>query len=166
MAKPFKETGLGKFLSSKGFNAILDTVGAYVPVVGMLDKLKDQVMGTEEYQKLSPDDQQLFLQLHQIELDNLKEVNRAEESSQAQLTERSRIDMASDSWLSKNIRPMTLIYLTLVITVLCVLASCNINFKIEDVWVKLFGEAWLAVLSFYFIGREVQKFLLNRKNAK
>ena len=46
-------------------------------------------------------------------------LEQADKEAQQQVTERWKYDMQSDSWLSKNIRPMVLIYLTIIFTALC-----------------------------------------------
>lgn len=86
-----------------------------------------------------------------------KQVDAANDTAQKELTARLQIDMASDSWLAKNIRPATLIYLSIIVTLLAILDSCNIGFTIKPVWVDLFKYAYMAVLSFYFVARGVEK---------
>ena len=49
-------------------------------------------------------------------------------------------DMASDSWLSKNVRPLTLMYLTLATTIYIVLDSLNIDFDIDQAWIELLKD--------------------------
>ena len=83
-------------------------------------------------------------------------VNEANAGTEKELTERLRIDMTSDNKLSKNIRPAVLIFLCVAITTLCILDSSK-AIVVRNEWVELFKWAWMAVLSFYFIGREVQK---------
>ena len=90
-------------------------------------------------------------------LDIQKEADAENDAVQKELTTRLQIDMTSDSKLSKNIRPATLIYLSVIITALAILDSCNIGFNIKPMWVDMFKYAWMAVLSFYFIGRAMEK---------
>lgn len=86
-----------------------------------------------------------------------KQVDDANETSQKELTARLQIDMTSDSKLSKNIRPITLIYLSVVVTLLAILDSSKIGFDIKPMWVDLFKYAYMAVLSFYFLARGIEK---------
>jgi hypothetical protein len=72
--KKFRETGLGKFLSGKGFNTVMDKVGHLVPAVGLLNDVKEMVMGSPEYNILPQQDQQLFTSLHRAEMEELDKV--------------------------------------------------------------------------------------------
>ena len=65
-------------------------------------------------------------------------------------------DMASDSWLSKNTRPMTLIFLTLAMTIFIVLAS-TILLEIKDGWVSLLEALLITVYVAYFGSRGAEK---------
>jgi uncharacterized membrane protein len=69
--KPFKETAVGKFLSGKGFNSVINAAGSMIPGVKLLNDVKEMVMGSDEYKTLSPEDQQLFIELHRQELEEL-----------------------------------------------------------------------------------------------
>jgi hypothetical protein len=75
----------------------------------------------------------------------------SEATGQGQVTERWRHDMTSDSWLSKNVRPLVLAYLTAAITMMAV-APINV----EEAWIKLLENAYITVLAAYFIGRSAQ----------
>lgn len=78
----------------------------------------------------------------------------AEKTAQVAVTDRWKADMTSDSWLSKNIRPLTLAYLTVVISLM---AFASQWLKVEPAWIELLKAAYLAVLTAYFIGRTVEK---------
>lgn len=69
--KPFKDTALGKFLSGKGFNSVMETAGTFIPGVKILNEVKEMVLGSPEYDKLQPEDKQLFFELHQQEMEEL-----------------------------------------------------------------------------------------------
>ncbi len=68
-SKPFKDTATGKFLQSKGFDAILSAVGMFVPEVSVLQGVKNAVMGTPQYAALPQEDKDMFLKLHQMDLE-------------------------------------------------------------------------------------------------
>lgn len=84
-----------------------------------------------------------------------------------ELTERLRIDMTSDSWLSKNVRPLTLIYLLIVVSVLAVTDGnlavkflawdIDWSFHVRDLYITLFSNLLLSAVSFYFISRGFEK---------
>ena len=81
---------------------------------------------------------------------------KSEEEGQKQVTERWRFDMTSDSWLSKNVRPLTLVYWTVAITGLIVLDSTLTGFDVKDAWIELIEASYMIVLTAYFVGRTVQ----------
>ena len=82
-----------------------------------------------------------------------------------ELTGRLQADMSSDSWLSKNVRPMTLVY---ILTSYLVLALLDGNgYKVAESYVTLLGQWGMLVMSFYFGGRSVEKvFELIGRNKK
>ena len=70
-----------------------------------------------------------------------------------ELTERLKADMTSDSWLSKNIRPMTLIYLLAAYTIFALLDGGG--YKIAEAYVTLLGQWGMLVMTAYFGGRKI-----------
>jgi hypothetical protein len=72
-----------------------------------------------------------------------------------ELTKRMQADMASDSWLSKNIRPMTLIYILTAYLALALFDAFGLD--ISDSFVSLLGQWGMLVMSFYFGGRTLEK---------
>ena len=81
----------------------------------------------------------------------------AEADMQKNVTERWRTDMRSDSWLSKNVRPMVLIFLIVNTMLLIFIDAGFINFKVEDNWVSLLEVLLLTVIAAYFGGRTWEK---------
>ena len=67
-------------------------------------------------------------------------------------------DMSSDSWLSKNTRPMTLIFLTISMVIFMLLDSSEIDFKVDSVWVDLLKSLLITVYVAYFGSRGAEKF--------
>ena len=82
---------------------------------------------------------------------------QAEADMQKNVTERWRTDMRSDSWLSKNVRPMVLIFLIVNTMMLIFIDAGFINFKVEDNWVSLLEVLLLTVIAAYFGGRTWEK---------
>ena len=82
---------------------------------------------------------------------------QAEADMQKNVTERWRTDMKSDSWLSKNVRPMVLIFLIVNTMLLIFIDAGFINFKVEDNWVSLLEVLLLTVIAAYFGGRTWEK---------
>jgi hypothetical protein len=82
---------------------------------------------------------------------------QADMNEQDNLTERATNDMASDSWLSKNIRPMTLIFILVVYTVFATMSAYGHN--ANESYVTLLGQWGMLIMSFYFGGRTLEKIL-------
>jgi hypothetical protein len=81
----------------------------------------------------------------------------AESNAQKEVTSRWESDMASDSFLSKNIRPMVLIYLTFIFSLLA-FADGNIgDFKIATEYIPIFQTLLVTVYGAYFVGRSWEK---------
>lgn len=86
----------------------------------------------------------------------LKEIDtRAFEAETKAVSERWQADMASDSWLSKNIRPITLIYILTAFNLMSVLDG--FGFKIAEAYVNLLGQWGMVVMTAYFGGRTLEK---------
>lgn len=87
-----------------------------------------------------------------------KQVQDFDKSINEQLTERHKIDMLSDNRLSKNIRPLTLIYMLILLTVLIALDSVDVlGFSVAAHWIELIKWLAIAAFSYYFVGREFTK---------
>ena len=79
--------------------------------------------------------------------------------NERELTKRLEADMKSDSYLSKNIRPLTLIFVLILYTIFS-LSDGNIgDFNITDAYVSLLGQWGMLIMSFYFGGRSVEKIM-------
>ena len=80
-----------------------------------------------------------------------------ESELQKEVTTRWTQDMNSDSWLSKNIRPMVLIFLVVSTVVLIFIDGCVIDFHVDSNWINLLQLTLLTVISAYFGGRSWEK---------
>jgi len=89
------------------------------------------------------------------ELTKLANETKLYEIEQENVTRRTEADMSSDSWLSKNIRPMTLIFLLLAYSGFAV--ASIFNFETRGAYVELLGQWGMLVMSFYFGGRTMEK---------
>ena len=90
---------------------------------------------------------------------NLKEiVAKAEANAQQQVTRRWEADMKSDSWLSKNTRPLTLVFLTVSMVLLIFIDSTGIDFEVDSGWVDLLKSLLITVYVAYFGSRGAEKF--------
>lgn len=86
----------------------------------------------------------------------LAELN-ADNIENQELTKRHEADMASDSWLSKNIRPGTLIFILIVYTVFAMMSAYGYN--ANESYVTLLGQWGMLIMSFYFGGRTLEKIM-------
>ena len=80
-----------------------------------------------------------------------------EAQMQKEVTERWKLDMQSDSWLSKNIRPMVLIFLVVSTVLLIFIDAGVITFHVETSWINLLQLVLLTVIGAYFGGRSYEK---------
>ena len=93
--KKFSETKVGKFLKSIA-PKILGIIGDVVPTAGILNKAKELI---QKDINISKDDKDIALELLKIDVIEIQEITKRWES-----------DNLSDSWLSKNVRPLTLVF--------------------------------------------------------
>tara|TARA_A100001201_G_scaffold88790_1_gene77843 strand:- start:1361 stop:1747 length:387 start_codon:yes stop_codon:yes gene_type:complete len=80
-----------------------------------------------------------------------------EAEMQKQVTERWKLDMNSDSWLSKNIRPLVLVFLVISTVLLVFIDAGFINFDVKDSYVDLLQLVLITVIGAYFGGRSLEK---------
>jgi hypothetical protein len=125
-----------------------------LPIAALLD------VGMKVLDKFVPDPaakakaQAELLQMQQE--GRLAELN-ADNIENQELTKRHEADMASDSWLSKNIRPGTLIFILIVYTVFAMMSAYGYN--ANESYVTLLGQWGMLIMSFYFGGRTLEKIM-------
>ena len=90
-------------------------------------------------------------------------LEKADKDAQQQVTERWKFDMQSDSFLSKNIRPITLVFLTVMFTLLAFTDGNIGEFSIQKEYIPIFQTLLITVYGAYFVGRTWEK---NKKNGK
>ena len=78
-------------------------------------------------------------------------------TEQNNLTDRLKADMGSDSWLSKNIRPMTLIFILLAYFIFAMMSAYGMS--ANEKYVELLGQWGMLIMSFYFGGRTLEKIM-------
>ena len=74
-----------------------------------------------------------------------------------EISSRWNADMNSDSWLSKNIRPMTLAFLVISTVLMIFIDAGTINFVVEEKWTDLLQLVLITVIGAYFGGRSLEK---------
>ena len=97
---------------------------------------------------------------------NAKELLKIDILQEKERTARHQTDMTSDSWWSKNIRPLSLICLLIVVTITSVLDAAVKGFTMGEAYISLFTQLLIMVFTFYFVGREIQKGIINYKSNK
>jgi hypothetical protein len=80
-----------------------------------------------------------------------------EAQMQKEVSNRWKVDMNSDSWLSKNIRPMVLIFLVVSTVLMIFIDAGMISFEVKDTWVDLLQLVLITVIGAYFGGRSLEK---------
>ena len=149
MKKKFKDTKVGAFLKEKA-PAILDTIGSVLPDQGGFGIVKNIITGDND---IEPQDKETALKLLEQDIQEMKDVST-----------RWQADMTSDSWLSKNTRPITLIYLTLASTILIIIDSFHMQFDVDTAWVELLKTLLITVYVAYFGSRGAEKITnINKK---
>ena len=93
----------------------------------------------------------------------LAQIN-ADIAEQQELTKRQQSDMASDSWLSKNIRPMTLIAILAGYFVFALMSAFGMDTNTK--YVELLGQWGMLIMSFYFGGRTLEKIMDMKSKEK
>ena len=141
--KKFKDTRVGKFLS-KAAPKILNGVSDLVPDAGIL-KLLGGLISKDDV--LTPKDKEEALKLLELDIIETQEVSKRWSS-----------DMSSDSWLSKNVRPMMLIFLTISTWLLILMDSLNIEFAVGIEWIDLLKSLVIVVYVSYFGSRGIEKY--------
>ena len=141
--KKFKDTRVGKFLTKAAPN-ILKGVSDVVPDAGIL-KLIGGLISKDEV--LTPKDKEEALKLLELDIIEMQEVSK-----------RWSADMSSDSWLSKNTRPMMLIFLTVSTWLLILMDSLNVEFGVSTEWIELLKSLLLTCYIAYFGSRGMEKY--------
>lgn len=86
---------------------------------------------------------------------------QADINEQQEITKRQQADMMSDSWLSKNIRPMTLVFILTTYTTFAMMSAWEI--EVNNNYVELLGQWGMLIMSFYFGGRTLEKIMEMKK---
>ena len=129
-----------------------------IPLAGLLD------IGGKLIDKLIPDPAakakaqlDLATLAQDGELAKMANDTKLYETEQNNLSDRHKADMASDSWLSKNIRPMTLIAIFVGYFMFAMMSAFGYN--ANESYVTLLGQWGMLVMSFYFGGRTLEKII-------
>tara|TARA_B110000211_G_scaffold124145_1_gene143137 strand:- start:6291 stop:6743 length:453 start_codon:yes stop_codon:yes gene_type:complete len=141
--KKFNQTKVGQFLS-KAAPGILDLAGNVLPDAGVFGLVKNLI---KKDPVLPAEDKEKALKLLEQDMTEMQEISKRWES-----------DMKSDSWLSKNTRPLTLIFLTVSMVLLIFSDSIGDSFEVNSGWVDLLKSLLITVYVAYFGSRGAEKF--------
>ena len=119
---------------SGGANKLVESVG------GVLDNLTT----TKEEKMLAKQKLKELILNHEAEM-------------QQNVTDRWKADMNSDSWLSKNVRPLVLIFLVVSTVLMIFIDAGAIQFNVEEKWTDLLQLVLITVIGAYFGGRSLEK---------
>ena len=140
--KKFKETKVGAFLTEKA-PKLVSQLGEFLPDQGGLGIVKNLITSDKS---IKAADKEMALKL--LEQD-IAEMNN--------ISSRWASDMKSDSWLSKNVRPMVLIFLVISTVLMIFIDAGTIKFTVEEKWTDLLQLVLITVIGAYFGGRSYEK---------
>ena len=153
---------------------VFSTMG--VNAISTMGRVIDDLVSSDEELALTDIEKDKIKTAYQIKMQELvvqldKQAADQEQLLEKSLTERLQLDMTSDSWLSKNIRPITLIFMTLVVSVLAfatIFASALSKGQLDTIqsWIPFFQMIMLTIYGFYFGSRGFEKIQQIRSTAQ
>ena len=96
-------------------------------------------------------------ELQQVKNELEKIVNEAEKNASNQVTDRWKSDNLSDNKLSKNISPMSLIFVTVVFVIISFMDGNVGEFKLNESYIPVYQTLLLSIYGAYFVGRTITK---------
>ncbi len=138
-----KGTATGNFLRSINFSKVAEVVGNLV--TGDIKSAIEVVSNKDN--GLTDAERAYALQVMQLDAEEMKGV-----------TQRWTSDMTSDSWLSKNVRPLSLIFLTVTTVALIYLDFYDSSIEVPSEWIELLKSLLLGVYISYFGSRGLEKY--------
>ena len=141
--KKLKDTAVGRFLAGAGSN-IIGSLGDVLPDKGVMGLVKNLIKKDPE---LPTEDKEKALALLNQDTIEMQEVSK-----------RWKADMQSDSWLSKNVRPLVLVWCIVIFSLAGILDSIeDLPFHINSLWNDTFEKVMMSVILAYFGGRTTEK---------
>lgn len=154
-------TLLSSAIQAKGKEVVENTLGVKIPD-------NPTPADVEKLRQLQYDHEERLLELGiekaKIEQQELEALLAAQANQENNVSDRWKADMSSDSKLSKNIRPMTLIYILTAYLLFAGLSAAGIN--VQEAYVSLLGQWGMLVMTAYFGGRTVEKVMEMRRKDK
>ena len=157
------QNGLGLLSSAiqaKGKEVVENTLGVKISDSPSPEEVaKPRQLQYDHEEKLL----ELGIEKARLEQEELKALLAAQANQDNNVSDRWKADMASDSWLSKNIRPGTLVYILTAYLIFAGLSAAGIN--VQESYVALLGQWGMLVMTAYFGGRTVEKVMEMRKGG-
>lgn len=143
--KRFKDTVVGKILI--GASSLIPGVGGALSqaLTGSLSPL--EALNVIKDSEASPEDKHKLTEL----------LLNADTEEAKEVTLRNRDDAMSDSWWSKNIRPLSMVFMHIVIFTLAIMDSFDFGFSVGPEWIDLYKYSYLGFISFYVGSRGLEK---------
>lgn len=158
------QNGLGLLssaLQAKGKEFVESKLGVKIPDdLGPEEIVKLRQLQYEHEEALL----ELGIKKAELEQRELESLLAAQANQENNVTDRWQADMASDSWLSKNVRPGTLVYLLTAYLLFALLDGAG--YKVSESYVQLLGQWGMLVMTAYFGGRTVEKVMEMRKGKQ
>jgi len=126
--------GILNKLFSAGASKLVDSVGGVI----------DNLVTTDEEKLDAKRKLKELIMNHEVQMEQ-------------NITDRWTADMNSDSWLSKNVRPMVLVFLVVSTVLMIFIDAGTINFEVEPKWTDLLQLVLITVIGAYFGGRSLEK---------
>ena len=136
-------TRVGDFLRSINFSKAIEVIAKVTSgdIKGAIKEL------SENSSELTQEQREVALELVKLDM-----------KAQEDVTNRWRYDMESDNFLSKNVRPLALIFLTVATVLIAISDSMNWNFNVDNSWIDLLKTLLITVYTAYFAGRSFEKY--------
>jgi hypothetical protein len=135
-------TRVGDFLRDIDVSKSLEVVGNLVK--GDINGAIDAITGAES---ISPEQREHALKVMQLDIEEMKSVSKRWEA-----------DLKSDSTLAKNVRPLSLIFLTVTTVILIYLDSFSVDILVPSEWIELLKSLLLGIYIAYFGSRGLEKY--------
>ena len=147
------------------YSKIFSAVG--VDLASTVGKVIDELVTSDEEMALTKNQKLKIKTAYEVRMRELmvkldKQQAEHEENLESELTGRLKLDMKSDSWLSKNVRPMALIFMTITVSILAFFtvfdsALTEIQLKSLKEWIPFFSTLMMVIYGFYFGSRGIEK---------
>lgn len=146
---PFKDRKIVQWAKENAPELIGNSLEFIGDVTGIevVERLGEKISGSKE---LTPEQKAEAMEILKLEYAQEAEIEK-------QITERWKADMDSDSWLSKNVRPIVVLSAMLMLYVFITLDSVKIEFEIKESWISLYEVVLLTSIGGYFTARTWEK---------